>query len=86
MSSKWFWRPVLVGAVIAGMLGCLLLASLLAVLSGGRYSADSLSKDLVAFGLPSLALGALTGAGLGALFAVIRKWVRGRGEGRRQSE
>ena len=86
MSRKWFWKPVLVGAVIAGVLGCLLLASLLAVLSGGRYSADSLVKDLVAFGLPSLALGALIGAGLGALFAVIRKRVQARGEEPRQSE
>jgi len=86
MNSKWFWKPVLVGAVIFGVLGCLLLALLLAALSGGRYSADTLSKDLVTFGLPSLALGALIGAGLGAVYAVIRKRVQGRGEEPRQTE
>jgi hypothetical protein len=51
----------------------------LALLSSGvpRYFADSYINDLVAFAPPWLARGALIGAGLGALFAVIRKRVRG---------
>ena len=79
MSSKWFWKPVLVGAVIVGVLGCLFLALLEVILSGGVPSAGSLNRDLVAYGLPTLGGGALIGAGLGALFALIRKKVRGKG-------
>lgn len=88
MSSKWFWKPVLVGAVIGGVLGCLFIALVLALLSSGvpRYFADSYINDLVAFAPPWLARGALIGAGLGALFAVIRKRVRGQGEKASQSE
>jgi len=77
MSSKWFWKPVLVGAVIGGVLGCLFIALVLAVLSFPGYSADSYINDLAALAPPWLARGALIGAGLGALFAVIRKRVRG---------
>jgi len=88
VSSNWLWKPILVGAVILGVLGCLLLALLLATLSGGfsSYPAHTLIKDLVAYGLPASAVGALIGACLGALFAVIRKKVRGRGEPASQSE
>jgi hypothetical protein len=87
MSSKWFWKPVLVGAVFLGVLGCLFIASVLALLSGGvpRYSADSYINDLVMFAPPWIAGGGLIGAGLGALFAVIRKRVRGKGEEASQS-
>jgi hypothetical protein len=88
MSSKWFWKPVLVSAVILGVLSCLLLALLLAALSGGfsNYSADTLIRDLVTYGLPASAVGALIGAGFGALFAVIRKRVRGTAKEASQSE
>jgi hypothetical protein len=77
MSSKWFWKPVLVGAVAGGVLGCLLIALWLALLSVPGYSADSYINDFVVFAPPLFARGALIGAGLGALFAVIRKRVRG---------
>jgi hypothetical protein len=78
MSSKWFWKPVLVGGVILGVLGCLFVALVLAMLyTGVPGSADTYINDLVAFAPPWLAGGALIGAGLGALYAVIRKRVRG---------
>jgi hypothetical protein len=87
MRSKWFWKPVVVGAVILGMLGCLFVALVLAMLyTGVSGFADTYINDLVSFAPPWLVGGALIGACLGALFAVIRKRVRGKGEEASQSE
>lgn len=88
MSSKWFWKPVLVGAVIFGVLGFLLMAALLAMLSSGfsHYFADSYFRDLIALAPRPLAYGALIGAGLGAFFAVIRKLLQRKRQKARQSE
>jgi hypothetical protein len=87
MRNKWFWKPVVVGAVILGMLGCLFIALILAMLyTGVSGFSDTYINDLVAFAPPWLFGGALIGACLGALFAVIRKRVRGKGKEASRSE
>jgi len=90
MSNKWSWKPVLVGAVILGGLAFLYAAIsvvvLVAALEPGHPPAIAYVQSLVAFALPSLGIGGLIGAGLGALFAVIRKRAREKGEKASQSE
>jgi len=92
MSSRWFWKPVMVGAIIFTLLGCIFIGWLLVVLTcpGLRWtclsSTQTIFIDLLSIGLPTILIGVLIGAVLGALFAVIRKRVRGKEEEARQSE
>jgi len=87
MSSKWFWKPVLLGAVILGVLGCLFIALVLRILyTSDTWSVESYIHDLFIFAPPWFARGALVGAVLGAFFAMIRKRIRGKGEEASQSE
>jgi len=62
MRDKWMWVPVLFGAIILGWLALLCAAYWVLVLE------ESHSPVIC---LPSLTIGALIGAGLGALLSVI---------------
>jgi hypothetical protein len=79
MNSKLLWKPVLVGAIVFGGLACLIIVWFAVALDGS-------ASDLVGLGLRLLPIGGLIGAALGALFAVIRKRFRGKGEKASQSE
>jgi hypothetical protein len=85
MSKQWLWKPVIVGAVVCAVLGCLFIGYVIAILTCPGLMRTCLSSthtlfvDIFHFGWPSVLTGGLVGAGLGALFAVIRKRVRGNG-------
>jgi hypothetical protein len=81
MRNKWLWKPVVVGAILFGLLGCLFTGWMVAALDcpGLKWeclSRHSLTTDLIGFGLLSLLIGGLIGACLGVLFALIRNMIR----------
>lgn len=79
MNSKWLWNPVLAGAIVFVGVACLIVVWFAVALDGS-------AGDLGGLSLRLLPIGGLIGATLGALFAVIRKRIRGKGEEARQSE
>jgi hypothetical protein len=92
MRNKWFWRPVIVGAIIFAVLGYFFTGYMFAVLTCPGLKQTCLSPtqtlftDILQFAWPSIPVGGLIGAGLGTFFAVIRKRVWGKGEEASQSE
>lgn len=85
MSNRWFWKPVMVGATVLALLGCffggfLLFFSAVLTCPGLEWaclsSTQEIFTDLLYFGCPPILIGGLTGAGLGALYAGIRRWIR----------
>jgi hypothetical protein len=84
MRHKWSWKPVVVGAILFGVLMCLFTGWLVAALDcpglkWGCLSHRSLATDLISFGFPSLLIGGMIGAGLGALFTLARNMMQKKG-------
>ena len=91
MSSRWFWKPVMMGVILFGSLGCLSVGFVVAVIScpglkGECLSSQSTSADHIRISMPYFLIGGLIGAVLGALFALIRKKIRKNKEDLEQSD
>lgn len=82
MSGRWWSKPVTVGAIVFGLLAFSYTEFMVAAFScPGNYSnpfcmGDPLIPNLIRSGLAALLIGGSIGAGLGALYAMIRKRIR----------
>jgi len=92
MSSKSFWKPVMVEAILFALLGCLISTYIIAILTCQGLRSECLSSsqtlftDILSFGWAPFLIGGLVGAILGVIDAGIRRWIQKNRKAAKHSE
>lgn len=91
MNSNWFWKPVLMGTIILGLLGFLFSTLLIAILTCPGLKAECVARsptilsDVFLVGWQLILISGAAGAVVGGIYAVIRRQIKKGRKGTKQS-